>query len=125
MQRPGQQRRDLLQLAMKHRMVIVEDDPYGELFYDERPPLSLKALDTFDGVIYIGTFSKNITPSLRMGYLTGHPALINRLALEKQYVDLHSNNFTQWLVHLFLENGYFDEHLRMVRKEYKKCRLAW
>ncbi|MFZ5610925.1 hypothetical protein P378_05450 [Desulforamulus profundi] len=57
-----------------------------------------------------------------MGYLTGHPALINRLALEKQYVDLHSNNFTQWLVHLFLENGYFDEHLRMVRKEYKKRR---
>lgn len=117
-----QQRRDLLQLAMRRRLVIVEDDPYGELFYEEKPPLSLKAMDPFDGVIYIGTFSKIITPGLRIGYLTGHPALINRLALEKQYIDLHSNNFTQWLVHLFVENGYLEEHLSFVRKEYKKRR---
>lgn len=117
-----QERRDLLQLAMKHRLVIVEDDPYGQLYYGEKPPLPIKALDSYEGVIYIGTFSKNLTPGLRLGFLTGHPALINRLAHEKQYVDLHSNNFSQWLINLYLEQGYLKEHLQLVRKEYKKRR---
>lgn len=117
-----QERRDLLQLAMKHRLVIVEDDPYGQLYYGNRPPLPIKALDSYEGVVYIGTFSKNLAPGLRLGFLAGHPALINRLAHEKQYIDIHSNNVSQWLINLYLQQGYFDEHLRLVRTEYKKRR---
>jgi len=67
------------------------------------------------------SLSKTVSHGLRIGYVTGHPALINRLALE-QYIDLHSNNFSQWLIHLFLENGNLEKHLSFVRKEYKRSR---
>ena len=116
------ERRALLELAVRHRLVIVEDDPYSELYYGELPPPALKALDPYGGVIYLGTFSKNLVPGLRTGYIVGHPALINRLALDKQYLDLHSNNFSQWLINEFLEHGHLDNHLALVRGEYKKRR---
>lgn len=117
-----QERKDLLRLAARHRLVILEDDPYSQLYYEEKPPLALKAWDTNESVIYMGTFSKTLAPGLRTGYLTGHPALINRLSLEKQYVDLHSNNFSQWLLYLYLREGYYSEHLKSIRILYKKRR---
>lgn len=119
---PEQERKDLIKLAKRHRLVIVEDDPYSDLYYGEQPPQALKALDSYGGVIYLGTFSKILFPGLRTGYLAGPPVLINRLALEKQYIDLHSNNITQWLITMFLNEGRLAEHLTMVRREYKKRR---
>ncbi|AEG58854.1 PLP-dependent aminotransferase family protein [Desulforamulus ruminis] len=121
---PENQRKELLQLASRHRMVVLEDDPYSELFYGEPSPPSLKALDPNGGVIYLGTFSKILLPGLRTGFLVAHPSLVNRLAIEKQYNDLHSNNLSQWLVHLLLEEGLLDNHLKFVRREYKKRRDA-
>lgn len=117
-----QERRDLIKLAQRHRLVIVEDDPYSDLYYGERPPQALKAFDFYGGVVYLGTFSKILFPGLRTGYIAGPPILINRLALEKQYIDLHSNNIAQWLVTLFLEEGMLVPHLDMVRREYKRRR---
>lgn len=119
---PEEERQDLLKLAKRHRMVIVEDDPYSDLFYGERPPRALKALDSYGGVVYLGTFSKILFPGLRTGYLVGPPVLINRLALEKQLVDLHSNNIAQWLLAMFLNEGKLAQHLTTVRREYKKRR---
>ena len=116
------ERQDLLTLAARHQLIIVEDDPYSELYYNNPPPPSLKTLDQHDGVIYLGTFSKTIFPGLRTGWMVAAPAVINRIALEKQYVDLHSSNLSQWLLHLFLREGVLEEHLRNVRKEYKKRR---
>ncbi len=116
------ERKELLHLAARHRLVIVEDDPYSELYYGERPPRPIKSIDSFDGVVYLSTFSKTVNPGLRTGYLVGHPALINRLALEKQYVDLHSSGFSQWLINLFITHGYLEDHLCVVRNEYKKRR---
>ena len=117
-----EERRDLLQLAARHRLIIVEDDPYSDLYYDWEPPPSLKALDTYGGVVYLSTFSKILFSGLRIGYISASPILINRLALEKQYIDLHSNNISQWMVHLFLEAGNLDSHLTLLRREYKKRR---
>ncbi len=119
---PAQERHDLIKLAKRHRLVIVEDDPYSDLCYGELPPQSLKALDSYGGVVYLGTFSKILFPGLRTGYLVGPPVLINRLALEKQFIDLHSNNIAQWLVTMFLNEGMLAEHLTTVRREYKKRR---
>ncbi|HBV85649.1 MAG TPA: PLP-dependent aminotransferase family protein [Desulfosporosinus sp.] len=115
-------RQDLIKLAKRHRLVIVEDDPYSDLCYGEQPPQALKALDSYGGVVYLGTFSKILFPGLRTGYLVGPPILINRLALEKQFVDLHSNNIAQWLVTMFLNEGMLPQHLTTVRREYKKRR---
>lgn len=117
-----QDRRNLLQLAARHRLVIVEDDPYSDLYYGEQPPPALKTLDSYGGVVYLGTFSKNLVPGLRTGYIAAPPVLINRLALEKQYIDLHTSNINQWLVAMFLSNGYLNRHLSRVRQEYKKRR---
>jgi DNA-binding transcriptional MocR family regulator len=120
---PENERRELLQLAARHRLVILEDDPYSDLYYGEQPPPpSLKAMDTYGGVIYLSTFSKNLCPGLRTGYVAAHPALINRMALDKQFIDLHSNNLAQWLVHRLLEEGALPAHLAFVRTEYKKRR---
>ena len=119
---PAQERQDLIKLARRHRLVIVEDDPYSDLYYGEQPPQSLKALDSYGGVVYLGTFSKILFPGLRTGYLVGPPVLINRLALEKQFIDLHSNNIAQWLVTMFLNERMLAGHLTTVRREYKKRR---
>jgi len=119
---PKQERQDLIKLAKRHRLVIVEDDPYSDLCYGEQPPQALKTIDSYGGVVYLGTFSKILFPGLRTGYLAGPPVLINRLALEKQFIDLHSNNIAQWLVTMFLNEGKLAQHLTTVRREYKKRR---
>ncbi len=119
---PVDERQDLIKLAQRHRLVIIEDDPYCDLFYSQRPPQALKALDSYGGVVYLGTFSKILFPGLRTGYLAGPAVLINRLAQEKQYIDLHSNNIAQWLLSKYLDEGKLSEHLTTVRREYKKRR---
>ncbi|WP_018085189.1 PLP-dependent aminotransferase family protein [Desulfurispora thermophila] len=121
---PEGQRRELLRLATRHRLIILEDDPYGDLYYDAPPPPPLKALDQAGGVVYLGTFSKILCPGLRLGYLVAHPALVNRMALEKQLVDLHSNNLAQWLLSRLLLEDFLPDHLAMLRREYKKRRDA-
>ncbi|MGE5380784.1 MAG: PLP-dependent aminotransferase family protein [Methylocystaceae bacterium] len=119
-----EERKALLQLAARYRMIIVEDEPYGELYYDAPPPPSLKALDEYNCVLYLGTFSKVLFPGLRTGWLEGPPLVINRLAQEKQYIDLHTNNLTQWLLACYLQGEHLDYHLVKVRKEYKQRRDA-
>ncbi|HWR40924.1 MAG TPA: PLP-dependent aminotransferase family protein [Patescibacteria group bacterium] len=121
---PLQMRKDLLQLAARHRLVILEDDPYSELYFDQAPPPSLKELDHYGGVLSLGSFSKILFPGLRTGWLVAPEAVINRVAMEKQHVDLHSNSMTQWLLHHYLCENLLDDHLRLVRREYKKRRAA-
>ncbi|MCG8400819.1 MAG: PLP-dependent aminotransferase family protein [Firmicutes bacterium] len=121
---PENERRELLRLAARHRLVVVEDDPYSELYYDEKPPVSLKGMDAYGGVVYLSTFSKVLFPGLRTGYVVAHPALLNRMAMEKQFIDLHSNNLAQWFLCQFLQSGLLPGHLALVRGEYKKRRNA-
>jgi DNA-binding transcriptional MocR family regulator len=117
-------RQELIRLAARHRLVIVEDDPYGQLYYGQQPPPPLKNLDTYGGVIYLGTFSKTVFPGLRTGWVTAAPQVINRLAQEKQYIDLHSNNICQRIMHICLAEDSLSGHLATVRREYKKRRDA-
>lgn len=116
------QRQELLDLAARRRLIVIEDDPYGNLYYGEAPPPTLKALDPYGGVVYLGTFSKILIPGLKVGYLIAPQQLIKRMAFDKQYIDLNSNNITQWLTHKYLEEGYLGEHLALLRGEYKKRR---
>lgn len=115
-------RQELIRLAARYRFVLVEDDPYSHLYYGHQPPPSLKSLDTCGCVIYMGTFSKILFPGLRTGWITAVPQVINRLAQEKQYMDLHSNTLSQRILHLCLEEDYLSGHLRTVCTEYKKRR---
>lgn len=121
---PAAERQALLAVAARHRLAVIEDDPYGDLYYDQAPPPPLKALDKHGGVIYLRTFSKSVFPGLRVGWVVAPEPVVNRLSLEKQYVDLHANNLAQWLLYRFLSSGRFDEHLARVRHEYRLRRDA-
>lgn len=117
-------RRALIRLAANYRLAIVEDDPYSLLHYGDKPPSSLKSLDNYGGVIYLGTFSKILFPGLRTGWITASQPVINRLAQEKQFVDLHNNNLSQIVLRKCLKEDYLSAHLSLVRAEYKKRRDA-
>lgn len=121
---PLRERKELLRLAARHRLIIVEDDPYSDLQYGTPVPPPLKAIDPYNGVLYLGTFSKILFPGLRLGYVIGPNTVINRLAQEKQYVDLHCNNLGQWLLTQYLKESSLQDHLSLVRREYKKRRDA-
>lgn len=121
---PEAERSELLRLAARHRLVVLEDDPYSLLSHGDPPPASLKAMDTYGGVVYLSTFSKILFPGLRTGYCVTHPALLNRMAMEKQFIDLHTNNLGQLLLCWLLESGALAGHLKLVCEEYRKRRDA-
>ncbi|HBW38991.1 PLP-dependent aminotransferase family protein [Desulfosporosinus sp. BICA1-9] len=117
-------RQQLLKLAYQYHVPIVEDDPYSELFYGNQPFPSLKSLDEYGHVIYLGTFSKILFPGLRLGWCVAPTPVLEQLSLAKQHVDLHTSTTAQWVMTEFCKRGLLDEHLLIVRKQYKCQRDA-
>ena len=119
----GLERRiELLRVAQIYDLLIVEDNPYGELrFEGERLP---SLIELGNHVIYLGTFSKVLSPGLRVGYVVANEDIINHLCQTKEGVDLHSNNLTQRAVFEFLEEGLLPGHILNLRSVYKERRLA-
>jgi 2-aminoadipate transaminase len=108
----------LVELATRHNVIILEDDPYGELrFRGVRPP-SLAALDEAGVVLQLGTFSKTLAPGLRIGWITGAPELIRACTTAKQAADLHSGNLSQRATSVLLETFDYDGHLDRLRAVY-------
>jgi DNA-binding transcriptional MocR family regulator len=114
----------LLELARRYRVPIVEDDPYGELYYTEQPPSPLLALDQDGYVIYLSTFSKILFPGLRLGWVAAPRPVIERLRQIKQLADLHCSTLIQGAVHEFCQRGALDKHLNRVRDLYRQRRDA-
>jgi 2-aminoadipate transaminase len=117
-----ERRRRLLLLARRYQVPIVEDDPYGEVYFNDQAPQPLKALDTHNNVLYLSTFSKILAPGLRVAWLVAPEQMIEYLSLHKQFFDLNTNAFGQWLVSEMLKQGYLDEHLAFLRQHYKQKR---
>ena len=120
----GGRRRQLLDLAYRFQVPVVEDDPYSELRYEGNALPPLKALDDHGHVIYASSFSKVLFPGLRVGWLVAPPALVRRLALVKQSVDLHTTTPGQWLIHHFIRDGHFQRHVAAARQAYRIRRDA-
>jgi DNA-binding transcriptional MocR family regulator len=114
----------LLELAHRYRVPIVEDDPYGELYYTDQPPSPLLALDQDGYVIYLSTFSKILFPGLRLGWVAAPRPVIERLSQIKQLADLHCSTLIQGAVHEFCQRGALDKHLDRVRGPYRQRRDA-
>jgi DNA-binding transcriptional MocR family regulator len=108
----------LLELAQRYQTPILEDDPYGELFYANEPPPPLAALDQSGSVLYLGTCSKILFPGIRLGWIAAPRPVIARLGLWRQYIDLHANTPGQAGLDGFLREGLLDAHLARVRQRY-------
>lgn len=111
-------RRGLLELASRHRIPVIEDDPYRELGFAGPPPPTLAALDRGDLVIHIGTFAKTLAGGLRLGWLAAAPAIIDHLAQIKGVTDVSTNGVTQLTIAELLRSGVYDEHLAGLRAEH-------
>jgi 2-aminoadipate transaminase len=120
-------RRSLVQAAAAAGLPIVEDNPYGELWFDEPPPPPLAAtagLGADGGAIYLGSFSKVLAPGLRLGYVVAPKALYPKLLQAKQAADLHTPGFNQRIVHEVIKGGFLHEHVPTIRARYRVQRDA-
>jgi len=114
-------RRALVNLARERGLIIVEDDPYGDLSYDGDPPPTLKSLDP--DVIYLGTFSKVLAPGLRVGWVASSPLLREAFFNVKEGTDIHNERImTRTVYHSAL--GFLDEHIAATREIYRARRDA-
>jgi GntR family transcriptional regulator/MocR family aminotransferase len=112
-------RAELLEWARRARAWIVEDDYDSEFRYDARPLTALQGLDGGDRVIYVGTLSKTLFPSLRLGYLILPYALVESFALARRFVDTHPPTLLQLVAADFIEEGHYARHLRRMRGVYR------
>jgi DNA-binding transcriptional MocR family regulator len=117
-----ERRRQLLELAARWQVPVVEDDPYSELRYEGNALPSLKALDESDLVLYLSTFSKVLLPGLRVGYMVAPQVVLRQLVLAKQGADLHTNSFGQYLLEAFVREGHFATHIESLKNVYRRRR---
>lgn len=116
-----QKREKLAELVEGHNMVLIEDNPYDELrFMGENLP-SMKSFLP-DSTIVLGSFSKVVTPGLRLGWIRAAADVMDKIVVAKQSSDLHSNYLSQRAVYQYLVDNNLDEHILKIRKVYKKQR---
>jgi 2-aminoadipate transaminase len=135
-----ERRKQILALAVKYKTLIVEDDPYGELYFDASPtaiaPRSMLSLSSevpgsHDWLAFAGSFSKVMSPGLRVGWLIAPPALLAKATMCKQFSDAHTSNLSQAIAANYLASGSMPAALVKVRKVYaaraktmKTCLIA-
>src|SRR5271165_6149805 len=127
-------RHQLILLADKYGIPIIEDDPYGQLRYEGEHITPLVVLDRTNllrdsnyklgNVIYLSTFSKVLAPELRLGWIVAPPDVVLRLVQLKQCADLHTSSFAQMIAYEVARDGFIDEHVKLIRSVYKERRDA-
>lgn len=124
-----ERRKKVLELAVQYNTLIVEDDPYGDLYFSEPPPPSLLALsDTVPGsrdlLAHCGSLSKVLSPGLRIGWLIAQPALLAKATMCKQFSDAHTSTFAQATASQYLKCGRMPSTLTRVRQVYAERAAA-
>ncbi len=110
-------RHQLVDVAKKYNIPIVDDNPYGEIRFAGNPVPSLKAIGG-DAVISLGTFSKLIAPGLRIAWMNGPASIVPLFEKVKQGTDLHTNTFTQFMIYQYIKSGKLDAHIKEIIKSY-------
>lgn len=114
-----ERRAAVAQVAVESGLPIIEDNPYGDLWFDAPPAPSLSSRHP-EGSVYLGSFSKILAPGLRLGYLVAPPALYPKLLQAKQAADLHTPSFNQRVVAEVLKDGFIERHVPTIRALYKQ-----
>jgi len=117
-----ERRRGLVEIANRYKLVIVEDNPYGELRFDGESIQTIKSYDTEGRVVYLGTFSKTFSPGIRIGWVLASPEVLNKYIMVKQGADLQSSSMSQRELNMYLEMYDFDAHIDTIKTVYKKRR---
>jgi 2-aminoadipate transaminase len=115
-------RRELLAMAAKAQVPIIEDDFHNELRYDGAPVIPLRGLDRKGLVIAVGTFSKMLFPGLRVGWIVAPPEVIERLIVAKRVSDFHTSALIQAAIYHFCRRRMLDRHMARMRLEYRRRR---
>lgn len=120
-----ERREQTVELCRRYNVLILEDNPYGEIRFDETPgsyPPSMAAIDRSTGgescVVYTGTFSKIVAPALRTGWIVGPAGLVGMIAKAKQAADLHSSTIDQRALYELLMSFDIESHIRLISREY-------
>ena len=116
-------REALVRAVQAAALPIVEDNPYGDLWFDTAPPAPLSTLWP-QGCIYLGSFSKVLAPGLRLGYVVAPKSVYPKLLQAKQAADLHTSGFNQRVVYEVIRAGFLREHVPTIRARYKTQRDA-
>ncbi len=122
-----ERRHALIALAARYRLPIIEDDPYGELYYDGNRPTPLAAIDMqmhgeLRHVAYLSSFSKLLSPGMRVGWIAASPSLLAKVAQLKQGMDLHTSSLSQSVVYTACRDGLLAAHVPNIRQIYRERR---
>lgn len=120
----AEKRRIVYDIAKKHNLIIIEDNPYGELRFSGEDIPTIKSIDDEGIVVYCGSFSKILSAGIRVGFVQAHSDIISKIVVAKQVEDVHTNMFAQLICNSFIRNFNIDEHISGVRKLYRdKCSI--
>jgi len=117
-----ERRRRLVELAREHELLVCEDNPYGLLRFDGQPSEPLYALDGGDYVLYLGTFSKILSPGIRVGWVVAPPPVLEKIALGKQAADLCTSTLTQYFVREYFSEGSWQRYVESLVEIYRRRR---
>lgn len=121
---PESRRLEIIEIARKYDVLIVEDSPYRELRFDGEVQRTMYELDGTGHVILLGTLSKIFVPGFRIGWVVAHEDVIDKIVMAKQSTDLCTSPYVQKIAAKYYEKGYFDENLKKIIDSYRIKRDA-
>lgn len=121
---PIERRKILIEISKKYEIPLVEDNPYGQLRYYGEPVPCIRSMAGGEDVIYLGTFSKVMTPGLRLGYTIAQEAVMEKFNLIKQALDLATNSFSQYVAYEYIKRGIIYKQVELNRQIYRSKRDA-
>ena len=118
----AEKRQAIYSIAKEHNIIIIEDNPYGEITFDGKPPKAIKSLDDGTTVVYCGSFSKVLSPGLRIGFCIGPKEVIAKNVIAKQVADVHTPMLTQLLAYEYMTRYDMEANIEKAAALYKhKC----
>lgn len=119
---PEARRLEIIKIAHKYDVLIIEDSPYREIRFEGESQRTMYELDNDGQVVLLGTFSKIFVPGYRIGWILGNDEIVDKIVIAKQSVDLCTPTFNQMVAAKYIEKGYFDENLQKIIVQYREKR---